>query len=146
MDAYGHNFASSIFCKNANVGYIYTMKRPYLWFIILALIWAVVQTAVFVLRFNKLPPLGEALYFVPMGILSGGFLIFLIQKAANRVTRIATIIGYLIACPVAFLGSLGGGLIFHPLIGATIMGSIPLILGSVTGYGLGKLATRKSTL
>ena len=117
------------------------MKRPYLWFTILSLVWAVLQTAVFILRFNKLPPLWETLYFVPMGILSGGFLIFLTQKAANRATRVSAIVGYLVACPFALIGSLGGGLLLHPLIGVTIMGALPLILGSAAGYALGKLAT-----
>lgn len=76
-----------------------------------------------------------------MGILSAGFLIYLTQKAANRATRISTIVGYLVACPFALIGALGGGLIIHPLIGVTIMGAIPLILGSAAGYALGKLAT-----
>lgn len=117
------------------------MKRPYLWFTILSLVWAVLQTAVFILRFDKLPPLWEALYFIPMGILSAGFLIFLMQRAANRTTRISAIIGYLVACPFALVGSLGGGLILDPLIGVTIMGTVPLILGTAAGYALGKLAT-----
>lgn len=120
------------------------MKRSYLWFTILSIIWAVVHTGVFVLRFSNLPPLWEILYFIPMGILSGGFLIFLTQKAQNRQTRVSTIVGYLVACPFAFLGSLGGGLIIHPLIGVTLMGAIPLILGSLAGYALGKLATDES--
>ena len=117
------------------------MKRPYLWFTILSLVWAVLQTAVFFLRFDRLPPLREALYFVPMGILSAGFLIYLTQRAANRATRTSAIVGYLVACPFALVGSLGGGLIIHPLIGITLLGAIPLILGSAAGYALGKLAT-----
>lgn len=125
------------------------MKRTYIWFTILSLAWAVLQTAVFILRFRKLPPLWEALYFVPMGILSAAFLIHLMQRAANRVTRISTILGYFAASPFALTGALGGGhvslpIIDHPIIGVTIMGTIPLVLGASAGYALGKLTTRIS--
>ena len=119
------------------------MKRPYLWFTILSIIWAVVHTAIFFLRFSKTPPLIEAIYFIPMGILSGGLLIYLAQKAPNHQTRVSAIVGYLVMCPFAFFGSLAGGLL-HPLFGVTLLGAIPLILGTLAGYALGKLATDES--
>jgi hypothetical protein len=120
------------------------MKRTHLWFTILSLAWAVLQPAVFILRFRRLPPLWEALYFVPMGILSAAFVIYLTQRAANRATRVSTIIGYLVASPFALVGGLGGGHFIHPIIGVTIMGTIPLVLGAAAGYALGKLTTRIS--
>jgi hypothetical protein len=84
-----------------------------------------------------------------MGILSAAFVIYLTQRAANRATRVSTIIGYLVASPFALVGALGGGrftlpIIDHPIIGVTIMGTIPLVLGAAAGYALGKLTTRIS--
>lgn len=121
------------------------MKRPYLWFTILSIIWAVVHSAIFFLRFSNTPPLLDTLYFVPMGIFSGAVLIYLAQRAPNRQTRVSAIVGYLVACPFAFFGSLAGGLL-HPLIGVTLLGAIPLILGTLAGYALGKLATDESRM
>lgn len=118
------------------------MKKPILWFILLSLIWPTVQVLFFVLRFQQMPEtIGESLYFLPMGLLSAGFIIWLMNKAPNHTTRVSTAVGYLVACPFAMIGSLGGGLVLHPLIGVTLFGTIPLILGTAAGYWIGKLPT-----
>lgn len=118
------------------------MKQPVLWFTLLSLIWPTVQILFFTLRFQHLPEnIVESLIFLPMGIISAGFIIYLIKRAPNHTTRVSTAVGYLVACPFAFVGALGGGLVLVPLIGVTIMGSIPLILGTAAGYWIGKLPT-----
>jgi len=118
------------------------MKQPILWFTFLSLIWPTIQIVFFILRFQRMPAsLIETLYFLPMGMISAAFIIWLLKKAANHTTRVSTAVGYLVACPFAMIGSLGGGLVIHPLIGVTIFGTIPLILGSAAGYWMGKLPT-----
>ncbi len=118
------------------------MTRPYPWFILLSLIWPTVQILFFTLRFQRMPDnVVESFYFLPMGMISAAFVIFLMRRAKNKTTRVSTAVGYLVACPFALVGSLGGGLALHPLIGVTIFGAIPLILGSAAGYWLGKLPT-----
>lgn len=118
------------------------MKQPILWFTLLSLIWPTVQILFFTLRFHHLPEnVLESLTFLPMGMISAGFIIYLMNRAPNHTTRVSTAVGYLVACPFAFAGSLGGGLMLIPLIGVTIMGSIPLILGTAAGYWIGKLPT-----
>ncbi|MCP4362092.1 MAG: hypothetical protein GY796_29135 [Chloroflexi bacterium] len=118
------------------------MKRPTPWFILLSFIWPAVQILFFWLRFGRPPDsVIESLYFLPMGMISAGFILFLMNRAKNRTVKVSTAIGYLVACPFAMIGSLGGGLVIHPLIGVTLFGSIPLLLGSAAGYWLGKLPT-----
>ena len=118
------------------------MKQPILWFTLLSLIWPTVQIIFFNLRFRRMPDnVVESLTFLPMGIISAGFILFLMKRAPNQTTRVSTAVGYLVACPFALVGSLGGGLMLQPLIGVTLFGAIPLILGSTAGYWIGKLPT-----
>lgn len=118
------------------------MKQPVLWFTLLSLIWPTIQIIIFNLRFQRMPDnVVESFYFLPMGMISAAFIIFLMNRAQNHTTRVSTAVGYLVACPFALVGSLGGGLAFHPLIGVTLFGTLPLILGAAAGYGLGKLPT-----
>ena len=118
------------------------MKRNYVWFIFLSLIWPLVQLLIFGLRFQRLPDnIWESLYFLPMGIISAAFLLFLMEKSADRTARISTAVGYLVACPIALVGGLGGGLILPPMLGVPLFGAVPLLLGTAAGYGMGKLVT-----
>lgn len=79
-----------------------------------------------------------ALIFVPMGAIAGGLLAYLLSKAPAGPHKLLILLGYLIACPIAFLGALGGGLFLSPLVGATLIGAFPLALGSWLGYLLGR--------
>lgn len=118
------------------------MTRSYLWFILLSLIWPTVQVLFFGLRFGRLPDnVGEALVFLPMGMVSGAFTLFWLRRAPDHTTRVSTAVGYLVACPFAMLGALGGGLVLSPLVGVTLFGALPLVLGCLAGYGLGRLVT-----
>ena len=118
------------------------MKRHYLWFFFLSLIWPLMQVLIFGLRFQRLPDnIWESLYFLPMSIISAAFLLFLLDKTAERTTRVSTAVGYLVACPIALVGGLGGGLVLSPLLGVTLFGAVPLLLGTAVGYGMGKLVS-----
>jgi hypothetical protein len=118
------------------------MKRQYVWFFLLSLIWPLVQLLIFSLRFQRLPDnIWESFYFLPMGLVSAAFLLFMLDKSAERTTRVSTAVGYLVACPIALIGGLGGGLLLPPLLGVTFFGSVPLLLGTAAGYGMGKLVS-----
>lgn len=122
------------------------MKQPILWFTLLSLIWPTLQIVIFNLRFQRMPDnVAESFYFLPMGLISAAFIVWLMKRAPNHTTRVSTAVGYLVACPFALVGSLGGGLVLHPLIGVTLFGALPLILGSAAGYWLGKLPTTDET-
>ena len=115
--------------------------RAYLWVILLALLWPLLHLTVFIYRFGRLPEgvgLTDSLVFIPMGIVSGIVLIFLMQKAKSRGRKISTFVGYLLATPIAFVGSLLSGLIFDPLVGTLIYGALPLIAGTALGFGIGR--------
>ena len=118
------------------------MKRNYVWLIFLSLIWPLMQILIFSLRFQRLPDnIWESLYFLPMSIISAAFLLFLLDKTAERTTRVSTAVGYLVACPIALVGGLGGGLVLSPLLGVTLFGAVPLLLGTAVGYGMGQLVS-----
>lgn len=116
------------------------MNSRYLWIIPLALLWPALHMLVFVARFGRLPDggLGEAAVFLPMGVIAGAILLWFVGRARSRGRKLAAIAGYLAASPVAFIGSLLGGLIFEPFVGTLLYGVIPLALGSAAGYALGK--------
>ncbi|MBK7897246.1 MAG: hypothetical protein IPJ90_20640 [Anaerolineaceae bacterium] len=123
------------------------MKRNYVWFIFLSLIWPLVQILIFGLRFQRLPDnIWESFYFLPMGIFSAAFLLFMLGKTAVRTTRVSTIVGYLVACPIALVGGLGGGLVLSPLLGVTLFGAVPLMVGTAVGYGMGKLVSNSGNV
>ena len=118
------------------------MKRNYVWLIFLSLIWPLVQVLIFGLRFQRLPDnIWDSLYFLPMGLISAAFLLFMLGKTAVRATRVSTVVGYLVACPIALVGGLGGGLVLHPLLGVTLFGAVPLMVGTAVGYSMGKLVS-----
>lgn len=117
------------------------MKRAvslFLWIGFLSLIWPLTQYLVYVLRFPGSTPQPSALIFLPMGAISGGVLMYLVDIASNQQQRLMTILGYALASPLAFVGSLGGGLFMAPIVGATLFGSLPLVIGCMTGFWMGQ--------
>lgn len=113
----------------------------YLWALPIALLWPVANLIIFAIRFGHLPAtlISESLVFLPMGLVSALVLLFLLNKASNPGRKTSTIIGYIIASPVAFLGALMSGLILPPVMGTLIFGTIPLILGTVIGFAIGSI-------
>ncbi len=116
------------------------MKNKYLWFALLSLIWPLLQILFFYFRFQRLPDnVLESFYFLPMGMISAYFVLTMMTRAEDRTTRVSTAVGYLVACPIAAVLAIGGGLAMHPLLGATLFGSLPLVGGTAVGYGMGRL-------
>jgi hypothetical protein len=100
--------------------------------------WPAVQLAVFWLRFHRLPPGGvsDGLVFLPMGLVSGLAMAALWSRASSP-RRIRFVgYGYLVATPVAFLGSLLGGLVLPGVWGPLVFGALPLIVGCGIGFVL----------
>lgn len=114
-------------------------RRVVVWLALLTLLWPGLQLGLFLLRFQRLPPGGvaEGLVFAPMGAVAGAALLVLVGRARGARQRRATIIGYLLASPLALLGSLLGGLVLPPVIGALLFGATPLVAGAAIGYALG---------
>jgi len=100
------------------------------------LAWPTIQLAVFLLRFKKLPPGGwrDALVFAPMGFAAGLVAAVLYALADSRDGRRAVIVGYVVAAPFAFVGSLLGGLFLPGIWGPLLLGAVPLIAGSLIGF------------
>ena len=109
----------------------------YSYALLLGFLWPLFQIFLYLIRFYQFPnELVSSLYFYPMGVLSFFFLLFLSEKVAKE-KREKIFIGYLFAVPLAAVFSLIGFLIITPWIGVTVMGSIPLILGTFIGYKKG---------
>ena len=102
------------------------------------LLWPLVHYLVFILRFPGGVMEPSALVFGPMGAVAGGFLAYWLKEAQSQQQRLLVVLGYLVASPLAFIGSLGGGLVLSPYLGVTIFGALPLILGCFFGFQLGK--------
>ena len=108
----------------------------WIWLIPLAFLWPLIHLLVFILRYGALPSSGVSTVFVfiLMSLVAAIVLLLLWERSPTRACKIGIILGYLLGSPVAFAGSLLGGLAYPPLIGATFYGAPPLIIGMVFGY------------
>lgn len=107
----------------------------------LTLLWPALQLFIFFLRFGNLPVemIIESAAFAPLGFLSVLIFLFFKNRSAAKLQKNMVAGGYIAGMPFALLGSLMGGLVFPPIIGVTIYGLMPLIVGMVVGFFLGKL-------
>lgn len=114
--------------------------RTILWLISFTFIWPLAHLALFLIRFSKLPAnmISESAVFIPMGFLSGLFLLYMLQKSTDSKQKKGAVSGYVAAFPVAFIGSLLGGLLITPWIGTLIFGFLPLLFGIYLGYKVGQ--------
>lgn len=108
----------------------------YLWVIPIILIIPVIQNAVYYARFSRMPEnvIAESYVFIPAGLISGIFLIYLLRLGEDNSRRRRTVVGFGAGLPFAIFFMIVGGLIFPPLIAILFLGSIPLMLGSYIGY------------
>jgi len=112
------------------------VNRSYLLYLLVIPIgfaWPLMHVLVFLLRFGSMPT-ESSLIFLPMGIVSAVVLVFLVKKTESRKRKRRTVIGYLLASPFAYIGSLFGGLMSPQLAGVFIFGTVPLVLGTALGY------------
>jgi len=105
-------------------------------FIALTALWPGLHLLVFLFRFERLAPGGfsDVLVFVPMGMIAALVLLLLWGRAGSRPQKRRVALGYLLASPVAFIGSLLGGLMMPPLPGTLLFGAGPLVAGMLIGY------------
>ncbi|KAA3646139.1 MAG: hypothetical protein DWQ07_07900 [Chloroflexi bacterium] len=120
------------------------MKRIYLWLIPLSFVWPIIHLIIFYYQFQKLPPNGiiEAVAFLPFGLLAAFIFLFAWDRSSDQRQKWLSVLGYLLAAPFAFIGSLGGGLL-NIYIGPLLFGSIPLGIGTFLGYYVGKYLSRQ---
>ena len=104
----------------------------------LTLVWPVLHGIVFRLRFGHLPEAGLAgpAVFLPMGFVSAvTFVWFWHLSGYSSPSWI--LLGYMAAVPLAFVGSLFGGLLMPGIVATVVFGAVPLIVGSFLGYRYG---------
>jgi hypothetical protein len=107
------------------------------WVVPAALLLPGLQLAIFGLRFGHIDTqLAESLVFLPAGLIAAIALLYWLRAAATHRQRRATLIGYIIGLPCAFLGSLLLPLVLPAWPGATLGGSLPWLLCIWTGYRL----------
>jgi hypothetical protein len=116
-----------------------------LWLAGLSFAWPLLHLLVAVIRFGQSFEGGfaESLIFLPMGALTGATLLLLIARANTNRQKRSSVIGYLLATPLGFFGSLVGGLVLSPILGTAVFGGIPLLIGSLIGYWLGREKQRE---
>jgi hypothetical protein len=121
-----------------------TPLTSFLWIGLFTLLWPLTHYVVAVMRFGGdfQVRASEFLALVPMGALSGGLLLYLIDIAETKQQGTLAVLGYVVASPVAFIGSLGGSLFLPPFLGATLFGGLPLAFGAVIGFFLGRYFNR----
>ncbi len=102
--------------------------------------WPLIQLLVFRLRFGRLPQGGfsESLVFVPMGLAAGLVAAVLYGLATTSHQRRAVLVGYAAASPIAWVGSILGGLVAAGALGPLVGGAVPLALGSFLGFWLAR--------
>lgn len=103
----------------------------------LTLLWPAIQLLVFWLRFGRLPVAGSVV-FIPMGFVAAVPAVWLWSSSATRRRRRDVTLGYLVACPFAFLGSLLGGLVLPGIWGPLVCGAGPLVAGCLIGFAVGR--------
>ena len=109
-------------------------------FLLLVIFWPAVYGVSSYLRFGQLEAVGnnELLLFLFLGII--GALAAILPSLTRKYDGClsAGLSGYLIAVPIAFLGSTFGGLIAPPWVAVIVLGSVPLLVFTFIGYQIGE--------
>lgn len=113
-------------------------KVSYLWVIPSTVLFPILQSIIFFLRFGRLPLdlVRDSFIFAPMGLISGLFLVYLLRKDADQGRRKRAIIGFIISTFIAIPVSIMSGLLVPPIIASTIFGSVPLVIGILIGHSI----------
>ena len=116
------------------------------WIIPLTLLWPLLHLLVYFIRFGEMPlRLIRGMYvYLPMGLVAAIAFVLLWAFADTRARKAGIILGYLIAGPFSFIGSLFSGLVWTPILGSLCYGATPLLAGMVLGYFIGSLFPRAS--
>ncbi len=106
------------------------------WIALVVVLWPLTHLLIFLLRFQRLPPLLELLYFVPTGLLGAFAVHLLVLRSGSAGQTTSTVLGAVLLSPFAMAGNLLGGL--FGVIGITVYGLAPLTAGAVLGWLFGK--------
>lgn len=106
------------------------------WIGLFVVAWPAVHLLIFLLRFGRVPPLFELLYFVPTGVLGAWLVSVLVGRSRSAGQTACVALGTLIAIPLAMAGNLLGGLL--GVVGVTAYGLAPLSAGAALGWLIGK--------
>jgi hypothetical protein len=108
--------------------------------LLLTALWPAIHLLVFLVRFDRLPPgrVTGAWVFAPMGLAAALFGLSFWKQSSSRRQRRLIAIGYVLAMPLGFIGSLIGGLFLPGAFGPLAFGFMPLALGCAMGFLLGR--------
>lgn len=109
------------------------------WILLVIVGWPALHFSIFVVRFRRLPPLWELLYFVPTGLLAALAVSALMSRSKSALQTTTTVFGALLLVPVALVGNIMGGLLGP--VGITAYGLLPLTVGATLGWIIGKRFT-----
>ena len=121
-------------------------ELSYWWTIVIGLLFPILQGAIYYIRFgilNPYAPLIDYILFFLAGTLGGLVLIALLQRSHTKAAKWSVIVAYLLGTPIAFLGSLGGGL-FGP-VGVILLPVIIWAIFTAIGFGVGRLFFKGET-
>jgi len=104
-------------------------------------LWPLAHFMVFLVRFRRLPPLLELLYFVPTGVLGALAVHLLVSRSGSAGQTTSIVFGTLLLAPFAMLGNISGGA--FGLLGVTVYGLAPLTAGAALGWLVGKRFNRR---
>lgn len=116
---------------------------PYWWATVLGLLFPVLQAAFYYARFgilNPYAPLIDYLLFFLGGTLGGFILIALLRRSGTKAAKWSVTLAFLLGTPIAFIGSLGGGLLGP--IGVVLFPAIIWAVFTGIGYWIGKLFSK----
>jgi len=114
------------------------MNRLWLWLIPLTFLWPILHLFVFFVRFGDLSGnAGYPLVFLPMSLTTGIIFLALWIRFTSPQQRTGLLLGYLLSSPIALIGSLLSGLVYHPVIGTVLWGAGPLVIGMLIGLLVG---------
>ena len=114
--------------------------RSFLVLIGLSLLWPAIHSMVFLARFGRLSgdTIVDSAVFIPMGLVAAiAFLLIQSSVTAARQKK-ALVAGYAAAIPIAYVGSLIGGIVTSAVGGSVALGSGPLLIGMLTGVWLAR--------
>lgn len=76
------------------------------------------------------------------GLIAAWVTITFMERATSPRQRTTTVLGALLAAPMAAMGNLGGGLLGP--VGVVVFGTVPFVLGAWGGWSVGRRSQSRS--
>ncbi len=119
----------------------------WLWIIPLGLVWPLIYFINFLYHRGRLAPdlFKDIVLLIPMSLVAGVLLLLLWGAARTRGQKAGIILGYVLASPVAFVGSLVTGLVIPRkwlALGIVLYGGVPLLIGMFVCFFVAVLFSR----